>query len=76
MPLKKGTSDEVVSKNIEELRRSGRPQKQAIAIALSMKRRSRNPDIASNGFTPMENGDASMYNTPGFAGMKETENGR
>jgi hypothetical protein len=35
MPLKKGKSKAVVSENIGELVRSGRPQKQAIAIAMS-----------------------------------------
>lgn len=35
MPLKRGKSKEVVSSNIEELKKSGKPQKQAVAIALS-----------------------------------------
>lgn len=34
MPLKRGSSKKVVSSNIEELIGSGRPQKQAVAIAL------------------------------------------
>lgn len=35
MPLKKGKSKKVMSENIGELERSGRPPKQAIAIAYS-----------------------------------------
>ncbi len=34
MPLKKGKSKAVVSANIRELMHSGRPQKQAVAIAM------------------------------------------
>lgn len=34
MPIRKGKSDKVVSQNISELVKSGRPQKQAIAIAM------------------------------------------
>jgi hypothetical protein len=40
MPLKKGTSAKVVSQNIREMRHAGHPQKQAIAAALSQKRKS------------------------------------
>ena len=35
MPLDKGKGREAVSKNIRTLKKEGRPQKQAVAIALS-----------------------------------------
>lgn len=35
MPLKKGKSKKVISENISELRHSGHPEKQSVAIAMS-----------------------------------------
>lgn len=43
MPLTKGKSKTVISKNISELAHSGRPQKQAVAIALNTAGKSRKP---------------------------------
>lgn len=41
MPLYKGSSQKVISRNISELMHSGRPQDQAVAIAMSKAGKSR-----------------------------------
>ena len=41
MPLKSGKGPKVRSENIAELRRSGYPEKQAVAIAYSKQRKGR-----------------------------------
>jgi len=41
MPLKKGKSNKIVSDNIRILKKEGRPQKQAVAIAIDKARRSK-----------------------------------
>jgi hypothetical protein len=41
MPLKKGYSEKTVSQNIKTEMKSGKPQRQAVAIALDVARRAK-----------------------------------
>ncbi len=59
MPLMKGSSDAVISANIAELRKSGRPEKQAVAIAFSKAGKSKkSKDVAKKVAKPAKAGIA------------------
>lgn len=45
MPLKKGASKKAISANIKTLVSEGKPQKQAVAIALDTAKKSRLPKL-------------------------------
>lgn len=76
MPLKKGSSKKAVSTNIRELVHSGKPQKQAVAIALDVARKGR---AMGGPLDPSQevNDDNKAYNAQllGTFGAKTSLNG-
>lgn len=54
MPLKKGSSKEVISYNIAELIRSGRPKAQAVAIAMRKAGKTRKTKVTKHSLTKAE----------------------
>jgi len=69
MPLKKGVSSETISHNIRELRMSGHPQKQAIAAALAMKRKSAKKGYAEGGMVDEYDDNDDPMMSAGHPGM-------
>ncbi len=60
MPLEKGKSNKAVSDNIRTEMDSGKPQKQAVAIALNLAGKSKHKPYPPNGDLPHRKGDSTM----------------
>ena len=54
MPLKSGSSEKVISQNIATERAAGKPEDQAVAIAMQKAGKARHDDLAAHGKRIME----------------------
>lgn len=54
MPIKSGTSEKVTSENIETERNAGKPEDQAVAIAMRKAGKARHDELEAHGKRVME----------------------